>query len=159
MIGIKTFNKYLTVSIILIFMLVNIYGDLFVLQIDFKNNDYRQVVNSLEANSRGDEEIFVYPHYYGWIINYYKKQDELTIPKTSDVKYGWWELQDSIATHKPEKFWMVFDYGSEDTATYKDKLNWLNNDYNIYFLIILKYDLFGTSKQKKLSEVKILYMF
>jgi uncharacterized membrane protein len=133
MMGIKTFNKYLAASVILIFMLVNIFGDFLYYKFDFKNNDYRQVVISLEANSREDEEIFVYPHYYGWIINYYKKQDGLTIPKTSDVKYGWWELQDSITTHKPEKFWMVFDYGSEDTATYKDKLNWLNNEYNITF--------------------------
>ncbi len=133
MMGIKTFNKYLLVSIISIFMLVNIYGDLLYYKNDFKNNDYRQVINSLEANSRGDEEIFVYPHYYGWIINYYKKQDGLAITKTSDVKYGWWELQDSITTHKPQIFWMVFDYGSEDTATYMDKLNWLNNDYNITF--------------------------
>lgn len=133
MLGIKTFNKYFTASIISIFMLVNIYGDFLYYKSNFKNNDYRLVIKTLESNSSGDEEIFVYPHYYGWIINYYKKQDDLSISKTSDVKYGWWELQDSITTHKPEKFWMVFDYGSEDTITYTDKLNWLNNDYNITF--------------------------
>jgi hypothetical protein len=126
-------NKYIQIIVIVVFMIVNIYGDFLYFSFDFKNNNYREVIRTLDSKNSGDEKIFVYPHYYGWIIDYYKKQDELTIPKTADVRYGWWELQDSITTHKPEKFWMVFDYGAEDTVTFQDKLNWLTNDYNITF--------------------------
>lgn len=131
--GIKMFNKSVQVAVISVFMIVNIFGDYLYYKLDFKNNNYRQVIQSLNSHSTGDEKIFVYPHYYGWIIDYYKKQNGLIIPKTADVRYGWWELQDSITTHKPGKLWMVFDYGAEDTATYKDKLNWLIEKYNITF--------------------------
>lgn len=133
LLGLRMLNKYVQISVIVVFMIANIYGDFLYYSYDFKNNNYKEVIHTLNSNNRGEEKIFVYPHYYGWIIDYYGKQNELAIPKTADVKYGWWELQDSITAHKPESFWMVFDYGAEDTATYKEKLKWLTNDYNITF--------------------------
>ncbi len=131
LLGIKMFNKNLQIIIILVFMLVNIYGDYLYYEFDFKNNNYREVIYYLDSNSTGEEKLFVYPHYYGWIIDYYSEQENLNIPKSVDVRYGWGEYLDSINTYRPQKIWMVFDYGAEDTSTYNEKLNWLNNDYEI----------------------------
>jgi mannosyltransferase len=129
--GLSNLNKKIQYTVIVIFAAVNIYGDYLYFKLDFKNNDYREVIKYLDSNSSGDEKLFVYPHYYGWIIDYYSKQDMLKIPKSADVRYGWGEYQDSIITHKPEKLWMVFDYGAEDTVSFQDKLNWLTYDYEI----------------------------
>jgi uncharacterized membrane protein len=133
LLGIKNLNRYVQIGVIAVFIIVNIYGDYLYFNFDFKNNNYREVIRTLDSNNRGDEKLFVYPHYYGWIIDYYSDHDKLQIPKSIDVRYGWGEYQDSIITHKPERLWMVFDYGAEDTATYKDKLNWLAEKYNITF--------------------------
>lgn len=133
MIGTKSLNKYAKIAIVVLFAAVNIYGDALYYSFEFKNNDYRQVIKTLESKHQDNEKIFVYPHYYGWIIDYYKKEDDLKIPKPVDTRYGWNQMQDSIHTQKPAKFWLVLDYGAQDTATFKDKLNILEYDYNISF--------------------------
>ena len=129
--GIWTLNKKVKIPIIILFAVINLYGVYLYYNFDFKNNDYRQVIKTLDKNDTDGSKIFVYPHYYGWIINYYKKQEKLNIPDVSETRYGWGELQDSLNTYKPDKFWLVLDYGSQDTITYNDKLNSLTQSYNI----------------------------
>ena len=121
------------IPIIILFAVINLYGVYLYYSFDFKNNDYRQVIKTLDKNDTDGSKIFVYPHYYGWIINYYKKQEKLNIPDVSETRYGWGELQDSLNTYKPDKFWLVLDYGSQDTITYNDKLNSLTQNYSIIF--------------------------
>ncbi len=133
MLSIKLFNRYAQIALIILFAGVNIYGDGLYFKFDFKNNDYRQVIKSLELNNQDREKIFVYPHYYGWIIDYYNKTDKLNLPNAEDIRYGWGQMEDSLKAQDPVKFWLVLDYGAQDTATFKDKLNMISNDYNITF--------------------------
>lgn len=134
MLGLSVLNKKLRYTVVLLFAMINLYGLYLYYCFDFKNNDYRQVIKTLDTNNTVGSRIFVYPHYYGWIINYYKEQENLKIPDVSETKYGWGDLQDSLNTYKPDKFWLVLDYGAQDTMTYKDKLNSLSQNYNISFL-------------------------
>ena len=134
MLGISVLNRKVQLPVIILFAMINLYGVYLYYNFDFKNNDYRQVIKTLDKNDTDGSKIFVYPHYYGWIINYYKEQEHLKIPDVSETRYGWGELKDSLNTYKPDKFWLVLDYGAQDTVTYKDKLNSLKQGYTITFL-------------------------
>lgn len=133
MFGINHFNRYARIVLLSLFAAVNIYGVVLYYGFDFKNNDYRQVINAFERYNSDNDKLFVYPHYYGWILEYYKKQDNLKIPEPEFIRYGWNEIQDSIKTQNLAKFWLVLDYGAQDTLTFKDKMNLLAGDYNIVF--------------------------
>ncbi len=115
-------NKYkfkiIPVTIIILYASVNIFGVWLYFTSDFKNDDYRALITTLNANYSEGERIYVEPHYNGWSINYYKKQENLKIPNIVDNRYGWDNLMDSLNTQKPKQFWLIMDYGSVDTTKY-----------------------------------------
>jgi uncharacterized membrane protein len=131
--GLKAFNQKLQLVVVLVFLCINLFGDYLYYRSDFKNNDYRQILSTLQKEPDGKKNIYVYPHYYAWGIDYYIKQDGLTIPFTE--KYGWEfeSMHRQIIVTKPDKFYFVLDFGSNNTATYGEKINVLKRNYDITF--------------------------
>ncbi len=132
---------------LLIFMAINVYGITIHYSFNFKNDDYRHLINRINTDFRAGDRIYVEPHYYGWAIDYYKKQESLNIPNTVYIRYGWNEIMDSLSVQKPERFWLVLDYGVPDTTQYRSYLNQLSAKYEqeykmTYFLAPEKVELF-----------------
>lgn len=145
-------NKILTVGVLGCFALVNIYGLGIHYSFKFKNDDYRTLINQINTDFRQGDRIYAEPHYYGWIIDYYKKQNNLKIPNTVPIRYGWDEVLDSINTQKPERFWVVIDYSSVDTTNYKDYITNLSQkhkkEFNMtYYLAPTKVELYRFSQK------------
>lgn len=113
--GLKSTISY---SLIGAITAINIYGVGIHFSSDFKNDDYRPLIKLLEEKYKEGDRIYAEPHYNGWVIDYYKKQEGLKIPNTVFIRYGWNEILDSINVQKPERFWVVFDYSSVDTSKY-----------------------------------------
>lgn len=114
------------IALLIIFTAINIYGIKTHFNFNFKNDDYRALISDIEAKFTPGERIYVEPHYNGWVIDYYKKQDHLKLPGPAFVRYGWGEIMDSINVQKPESFWVVLDYSAVDTSkysTYRSELN------------------------------------
>jgi len=135
------------IVILIMFMLVNIYGIRTHFNFNFKNDDYRALISDVESKFTPGERIYVEPHYNGWVIDYYKKQDHLNLPGPAFVRYGWGEVMDSISVQKPESFWVVLDYSAVDTSKYASYRSELNSKFkevykNTYFLFPSKVELF-----------------
>jgi len=132
-IGLKYFNSKMQLILIMAFLCLNLFGDYMYYHSDYKNNDYRQILRKIEAESKAKESIYVYPHYYAWGIDYCVKQGDFMIPFTEN--YGWEfdSLNKQLNITKPGKFWFVLDYSSNDTATYEGKINVLKREYDITF--------------------------
>jgi len=146
--GISKWNsKILTIGVIGCFALVNIYGINIHYSFKFKNDDYRELIKQINSEYKEGDRIYVEPHYYGWIIDYYKKQDGLKIPKTVHIRYGWNEILDSINTQRPERFWLVIDFSSVDTTNYRNYIMDLSDkhekEFNMtYYLAPTKVELY-----------------
>ena len=110
--------KAIAAVLVILFASVNIFGMYLHYNFDFKNDDYRGLIKTLDSNYKEGERIYVEPHYNGWIINYTKKHENLRIPNVVDNRYGWDQLMDSLNTQKPAEFWIVMDYSSVDTSKY-----------------------------------------
>ena len=149
----KWMNHTVSYSIIFCIALVNVYGVDIHFRSDFKNDDYRPLIKFINDNYTEWERIYAEPHYNGWVIDYYKKQENLKIPNTAFIRYGWNEILDSINVQKPERFWVVFDYSSVDTtkySKYKSDLSFRfeNEMTKTFFLAPSKVELFRYSKKK-----------
>jgi hypothetical protein len=126
-------HKSITYGLLGICMCINIYGLNVHYSFNFKNDDYRQLIGQISRDQKAGDRIYVEPHYNGWVIDYYKKQDNLNIPNTVFIRYGWNEILDSISVQKPERFWVVMDYSAVDTTKYKNYLTDLNSRYTLDF--------------------------
>ena len=140
-------SKAAGIVILILFMLVNIYGISTHFNFDFKNDDYRALISDVESRFKPGERIYVEPHYNGWVIDYYRKQENLKLPPPAFVRYGWNEVMDSISIQKPESFWVVLDYSAVDTSKYSSYRSELNSKFieeyrNTYFLAPAKVELY-----------------
>lgn len=126
--------KAIVSVLIIFFAAVNLFGVYLNYKYDFKNNDYRQIIQDINANFKEGERIYVYPHYCGWIIDYTRKQEHLKIPNFVDHRYDWDVLLDSLKTQNPPQFWLVMDYSAVDTSRYKQEIDDLENKYQQIFL-------------------------
>lgn len=131
--GIENLNKWFRVIILVVFMITNLYGEYLYYKNDFKNNDYRELINVLKEKDTNKDNIFVYPHYYAWIIDYYRIENNLNYP--APFNYGWEfnMLLDNIRVNKPGNLWLVMDYHSADQTSYSEKLASLENIYKISY--------------------------
>jgi hypothetical protein len=123
-------KKFIAYPVISCIILINVFGVNLLYSFKFKNDDYRPLINQINAEYRTGERIYVEPHYYGWLIDYYKKQEDLQIPKTVYIRYGWNEIVDSINVQRPESFWFVLDYSAVDTSKYHGYVDSLNAHFN-----------------------------
>lgn len=143
----NSISKPAGIVILILFMLVNIYGINTHFRFNFKNDDYRALISDVESKFKPGERIYVEPHYNGWVIDYYKKQEKLNLPGPAYVRYGWGEVMDSINVQKPESFWVVLDYSAVDTSRYSSYRSELNSKFrevyrNTYFLAPAKVELY-----------------
>jgi hypothetical protein len=125
--------RYIGIAFIAVFAAINIFGISLHYKYDFKNDDYRQIVKTLNENYTEGEKIYVQPHFNGWIIDYMRKQENLRIPKFVDHRYGWNVLLDSIKTQSPPQFWLVMDYSDVDTSAYAGYIAGLKSEYTVTF--------------------------
>ncbi|RPI17326.1 MAG: hypothetical protein EHM58_09660 [Ignavibacteriae bacterium] len=124
--GVNYFTKKIQYTTIVIFILINIFGLLLYFGNSSKNNDYRTLINSLSGDTT-DIELYVYPHYFGWIIDYYTSDQ---IPPVTGYGWEFSMLLDTVNVHKPGKFWLVMDYHSMDSSKYDEYLAPILNSYN-----------------------------
>lgn len=126
--GLNYYKPKIFYSVFTLFLIINISGVYLYYHNDSKNNDYRPVIKTLSANPL-QSEIYVYPHYFGWIIDYYRQQNKLNIPPPTD--YGWeiTMLQDTISARKPEQFRLIMDFHSMDSTKYDEYLTPILNNY------------------------------
>ncbi len=129
--------KYKPISYLLLalYMGINVYGMSIHYSFNFKNDDYRGLIGQIDRDYKAGDRIYVEPHYYGWAIDYYKKQENLQLPKTAFVRYGWNEILDSLSVQQPQRFWIVLDYGVTDTSQYYTYINSLSDKYTLDFKI------------------------
>lgn len=144
-------NKYFATAIIGLLVAINIYGVTIHYSFGFKNDDYRSLILKINQEYTPGERIYVEPHFNGWVINYYKKQEKLSIPDPAYVRYGWNEVLDSLTAQNPDKFWVVLDYSAVDTSNYHSYINGLKKSYKMnerttYFLAPTKVELYNFSK-------------
>ena len=132
-------------------MFINIFGITSGFSFNFKNDDYRPLIENIERNFKQGDRIYVEPHYMGWSIDYYKKQWGLKLPNPAYIRYGWNEILDSLNTQKPGRFWIVMDYSAVDTTRYTDHIKDLEKNNKLeertaYFLAPSKVELYKFSR-------------
>jgi len=147
--------KFKPIAYILLFVYftINVYGITIHYSFKFKNDDYRRLIEQINTYYKVGDRIYVEPHYNGWVIDYYKKQDNLQIPNAAFVRYGWNEVLDSINIQKPSRFWVVMDYSSVDTSKYSEYIRDLglkyDQEYNMtYYLAPQKVELYRFAQRK-----------
>ena len=121
-------KKYLLYPVLLILFGVNVYGTILTYRFDFKNNDYRQIVKYADDNYKEGDRLYIEPHYYRWIADYYLREQGMRI-KPVYINYGFNEILDSVKTQNPERFWLILDYGVQDTSLYVNYINTLSENY------------------------------
>ncbi|MBN8585702.1 MAG: glycosyltransferase family 39 protein [Ignavibacteria bacterium] len=153
--GVSKWNfKPLVFILLLIYLSVNIYGITIHFSFKFKNDDYRRLIEQIQTDHKAGDRIYVEPHYNGWVIDYYKKQDNLQIPNAAFVRYGWNEVLDSIKIQIPPRFWVIMDYSSVDTTKYAKYIRSLSEKYSkdfnmTYYLAPQKVELYRFSQRSK----------
>lgn len=151
--GVSKFEKkYIIFPLTAIILGINVFGVRLHYSFEFKNDDYRPLIKTIENEFMEGDKIYVEPHYYGWLIDYYKIQDKLLIPKTTYIRYGWAEVLDSLNTQKPERFWVVFDYSAVDTTKYASYISGLDarfsrDFYSAYYTAPYRIDLYRYSQK------------
>lgn len=150
--GFTAYKFVLRISFVCIFLLINLYGIYLYFENNSKNNDYREVMEYIGNSKDANNKIFVYPFYYGWVLDYYKVIGEY--PQINHQDYGWefHGIIDSVKSQNIGKFWFILDYHSFDTATYKEKLNLLMENENLkkertFFIQPQKVELYSVSKK------------
>lgn len=146
--GLSRFNrKYIIYTLLPVLLAVNIYGINIHFSFKFKNDDYGDLIGKINSEYLPGDRIYVEPHYNGWTINYYKKQNELKMPDPVYIRYGWQEIMDSVNIQNPPRIWLVMDYSAVDTTKYAEKITTLKQNYNIldrttYYLAPSKVELY-----------------
>lgn len=119
-------HKYISYIILIIFASINIYGVIIQNSFNFKNDDYRGIIRSIEYRQLEGERIYVEPHYNGWVIDYYRKQEKLNLPPNAYIRYGWGEISDSLNAQSPASFWLILDYSAVDTSNFAQYVESVN---------------------------------
>lgn len=124
----KMKKKYLTYTIILLLIASSLYGIVLHYDNDFKNNDYRRVMDYIENSYQPGEQIVVEPHYMGWMIEYANKQGETNLPVPVIMGYTINSVRDSIARDSDSlgNLWVVLDYSAVDDSGYDEFENFMN---------------------------------
>ena len=140
-------NKFIITLVLILIMFINIFGLTSHYSFNFKNDDYRPIINQIEQNFRTGDRLYVEPHYMGWSIDYYKKQWDLKLPNPVYIRYGWNEILDSLNTQKPNKFWIILDYSAVDTSKYADYIKGIKENNKLeermtYYLAPSKVELY-----------------
>ena len=146
--------KPVSYTLLLLCFAVNVYGITIHYSFDFKNDDYRELIIRINEEYKLEDKLYVEPHYNGWVIEYYKKQEKLHIPDAANIRYGWKEVLDSISTQKPPRFWVVMDYSSVDTTGYSQNIENLRSRYEqefnmTYYLAPQKVELYLFAQKDK----------
>jgi uncharacterized membrane protein len=132
-IGFQEFPKPLKLVILIIFILINLYGDYLYYHYDFKNDDYREIINTINSNYQANDKVYVYPYYFAWSIDYYCKQDGLNFSGSNSYGWEYESLIDTLEKNPPKSFWFVLDYHSPDSSTYNDKVERIRSEYNLTY--------------------------
>lgn len=151
-------NKFISYGLLGCLMAVNVYGMNIHYSFNFKNDDYRELIQQINTDYKRGDRIYVEPHYNGWAISYYgkhpadKKQLDLKLPDPVYIRYGWNEILDSINTQKPERFWVILDYSAVDTSQYQVYISGLEKNYTqdfkiTYYLTPTKVELYRFKRQ------------
>lgn len=113
------------------FLLLNLAGLGLYFGTDHKLNDYRGVLEALEGENGTREPLYVYPHYYGWILDYYGRRGSYRGRPREN--YGWTidMLERKIRKDRPEAFWLVLDEHAEDSGHFREYLERLPGPYRI----------------------------
>ncbi len=151
--GLSKWNRnFIIYPLVAALIMINIYGVYIHNSFNFKNDDYRELINKINREYLPGERIYVEPHYNGWTINYYKKQNKLRIPDPVYIRYGWNELIDSLKAQDPPGFFLVMDYSAVDTSKYHENITSLKKNFDIeekttYFLAPTKVELYRFSRK------------
>ena len=120
-------NKKISYTIITFFILVSAVGTKFEYEMDFKNNDYRQIIQYLEKNYHDGDYVVVEPHYMGWSIKYLNKREETNLPAPIIIDYSLKGIVDSLNNNKSiENLWLVLDYSSLGRDGYDNIVSSMN---------------------------------
>jgi uncharacterized membrane protein len=119
--GLSYYKSKIFYPVLTLFLIINIFGVYLFYHNDSKNNDYRGVIKTLTANPV-QSEIYVYPHYFGWFIDYYRQQNKLNIPSAENYGWEFFMLRDTLSARKPEQFRLIMDYHSMDSTKYDEYL-------------------------------------
>jgi mannosyltransferase len=124
----KIKKKYLTYTIVIILIASSLYGIFLNYDNDFKNNDYRRIMDYIEKTYQPGEQIVVEPHYMGWMIEYANKQGETQLPVPKIMGYTIDAVKDSIKNDADSlgNLWVVLDYSAVDDNGYDEFTNFMN---------------------------------
>ncbi|MCX7878187.1 MAG: glycosyltransferase family 39 protein [Ignavibacteria bacterium] len=136
-------------------LVINIFGMKIYFSFDFKNNDYRALVNDIQREYQSGDRIYTEPHYYAWIADYYFSHNGSGI-KTVNIKYGFKELMDSLNIQNPDRAWFILDYSVSDTTSYMEYKRKISEKYvfqlnKTYNLAPSKAELFLLKRKVKTS--------
>lgn len=108
-------------AICLILAAVSVYGTVINYSNDFKNNDYRRVINHIEKNLSEGDHLIVEPHFMGWAISYYNLHSEQKLPDPEILGWNIDMQTDSLAKRDDiRKLWLVLDYSSLEKTRYDE---------------------------------------
>ncbi len=130
-------------------LLVSIVGTTFYYQMNFKNNDYREIISHLEEKYTPGDIIIAEPHYLGWVIKYHNHRGNTDIPAPSILSYGLQGTVDSVKNSGMDRVWFVMDYSSMEKTGYDELPNTMSD---------LGYSLKDESKYDVIPDsVKVYY--
>jgi uncharacterized membrane protein len=132
-IGFQSYPKFIKITAFILFTAISIYGDFIYYHYDFKNDDYRGIINIINTNYNDNDKVYVYPYYFAWSIDYYCKEDNLRFKGSNNYGWEYESLIDTLRTSKPLSFWFVLDYHVQDSSTYNDKLNRILSNYKVTY--------------------------
>jgi mannosyltransferase len=114
-------NKKVSYTIIGVVLLASMAGTKFGYEMDFKNNDYREIISYLEDHYKEGDEVVVEPHYMGWSIKYLSKRGNTNLPTPNIVDYSLAGIVDSLKYDKNiNKLWLVLDYSDIGRTGYDE---------------------------------------
>ena len=114
-------NKKVSYTILVVVLAASMAGTKFGYEMDFKNNDYREIISYLEQNYHEGDEVIVEPHYMGWSIKYLNKRGNTILPTPNIVDYSLAGIVDSLRYDKSlNKLWMVLDYSDMGRVGYDE---------------------------------------
>jgi uncharacterized membrane protein len=126
--GLNYYKPKIFYPVFAVILIINMFGVYLYYHNESKNNDYRGVLKTLSVNTV-QSDIYVYPHYFGWFIDYYREQNKLNIPPAEEYGWEFSMLRDSISERNPEQFRLIMDYHSMDSAKYEEYLEPILNKY------------------------------
>ena len=124
----KYLKRKLTVTLFIFLFSISSLGVYINYRNEFKNNDYRKIINYIEENFTDGDQILTEPHFMGWSIEYYKEHSQTKIPVP--LIFGWnIDMQlDSINNRNDLKnLWIIQDYSSLENEKYDSTISRMEN--------------------------------